>query len=250
MVASLHAGAAGRASERALTAENHLIDMLPPRDRRRLMAVAEPVQLRFGDVLCRHGESTRHVHFPVDAFIALVSAIDGNDSVQVGMIGREGMLGAPLMLGIGASPWRSLVQGEGSAWRIGVGPFQHELAASATLRRTINRYLFVLLGQFATAAACMRFHEIGPRLARWLLMTQDRAHADGFPVTHEFLAGMLGVRRVGITHAAGGLQRSGLIEYHRGRVRVLDRTGLEGAACSCYAADCRDYRERLGERPG
>lgn len=121
-------------SESVLTAENHLIEMLPPRDRRRLLSIAEPVSLRFGDVLGRQGEATRHVHFPVDAFISLVIAIDDKDCVQVGMVGREGMLGAPLVLGIGASPWQSLVQGEGSAWRIGLRPFRRELAASAALR--------------------------------------------------------------------------------------------------------------------
>jgi CRP-like cAMP-binding protein len=228
-----------------LTAENHLIELLPQRDRRRLLSIAEPVMLRFDDVLCRQGSPTREVHFPVDAFISLITAIDGHDSVQVGMVGREGMLGAPLVLGIGAAPWRSLVQGEGSAWRIGIVPFRQELAASAALRRGLSRYLFVLLGQFATSAACMRFHEIGPRLARWLLMMQDRAHADRFAVTHEFLAGMLGVRRVGITLAAGRLQRQQLIQYHRGQVDVLDRAGLEGAACSCYAADRQGYRELI-----
>jgi CRP-like cAMP-binding protein len=229
-----------------LNADNHLIDMLPSHDRRRLMAGAELVVLRFGDVLCRQGEATRHVHFPVNAIIGLVGAIDGDTGVQVGMIGREGMLGAPLLLGINESPWQSLVQGEGSAWRIGIGPFQRELAASAALHRLISRYLFVLLGQFANTAACMRFHEIGPRLARWLLMSQDRVQADEFSVTHEFLAVMLGVRRVGITLAAGGLQRSGLIEYHRGQVRVVDRSALESAACRCYSEDRSDYQKRLG----
>lgn len=209
------------------------------------MSVAEPVTLVLGDVLCQRGAPTRHVYFPVDAFISLLTAVDAHPSLEVGMVGREGMLGAPLALGISKAPWRSLVQGGGSAWRIAVVPFRRELAASVALQRGLQRYLFVLLAQLATSAACVRFHEIGPRLARWLLMTQDRAHADRFAVTHEFLAYMLGVRRVGVTLAAGALQRRGLIEYQRGRVGVLDRAGLEAAACSCYAADQQSYRDRL-----
>lgn len=228
------------------SAENHLIELLPARDRRRLLSVAEPVMLVLGEVLCERGAPTRHVYFPVDGFISLVTAVEGHPSLEVGMVGREGVLGAPLVLGVAAAPWRSLVQGQGSAWRIGVGPFRRELAASTALQQRLHEYLFVLMAQLATSAACVRFHEIGPRLARWLLMTQDRAHADRFAVTHEFLACMLGVRRVGITLAAGGLQRRGLIEYHRGRVSVLDRAGLEAAACGCYAADRQGYRERLG----
>jgi CRP-like cAMP-binding protein len=226
-------------------AQNHLIDRLPRGDRRRLLSVAEPVTLVLGDVLCQRGAPTRHVYFPVDAFISLVTAVDAHPSLEVGMVGREGMLGAPLALGISAAPWRSMVQGAGSAWRIAAAPFRRELAASAALQRDLQRYVFVLLAHLATSAACMRFHEIGPRLARWLLMTQDRAHADRFAVTHEFLACMLGVRRVGVTQAAGALQRRGLIEYHRGRVGVLDRAGLEAAACSCYAADRQGYHNQL-----
>ena len=227
-------------------AQNHLIERLPPRDRRQLMAVAEPVILVLGDVLCQRGATTRHVYFPVDAFISLVTAVDAHPSLEVGMVGREGMLGAPLALGVAPAPWRSLVQGGGSAWRIAALPFRRELAGSVALQRGLHRYLFVLLAQLATSAACVRFHEIGPRLARWLLMTQDRAHADRFVVTHEFLACMLGVRRVGVTLAAGALQRRGLIAYHRGQVEVLDRAGLEAAACSCYSADRQGYQEQLG----
>ena len=162
------------------------------------------------------------------------------------MVGREGMLGAQLALGVATAPLRALVQGAGTAWRIGAGAFRRELARSPALQRSLDRYLYVLMAQLAASAACLRFHLIGPRLARWLLMSQDRAQADSFRVTHEFLAYMLGVRRVGITAAAGGLQRSGLIDYHRGELTVLDRAGLEAAACDCYAADCKAYAATMG----
>jgi CRP-like cAMP-binding protein len=161
------------------------------------------------------------------------------------MVGREGMVGAQLALGVVTAPLRALVQGSGAAWRIATKAFQAELVRSAALQRSLNRYLYVLMGQLATSAACLRYHLIGPRLARWLLMTQDRAHSDTFHVTQEFLAYMLGVRRVGVTAAAGALQRSGLITYTRGELTVLDRAGLEAAACSCYASDRQTYAKLL-----
>lgn len=193
------------------------------------------------EVLCEPGQPTRHVHFPTEGFISLVATHDGSPGVEVGMVGGEGMLGSQVALGVATSPLHALVQGPGVAWRVSADAFTAELAASAGLRKVMNQYVYVQMAQMATAAACLRFHQVGPRLARWLLMTQDRAHADNFHVTHEFLAYMLGVRRVGITGAAGALQDSALIQYHRGNFTVLDRAGLEAAACSCYAADCRSY---------
>jgi len=222
-------------------AQNHLIELLPRKDCERLMAVGEPVELVLADVLYERDTVVRHVYFPVDGFVSLVTQVDKHPSLEVGMVGREGMVGAPLALGIATTPLRAIVQGAGSAWRIGAVPFRRELARSPALKQCLDRYLYVLMAQFATSAACLRFHLIEPRLARWLLMTQDRAHADSFHVTHDFLAYMLGVRRVGVTMAAGALQASGLIKYHRGELEVLDRTGLEAAACSCYAADLRGY---------
>jgi CRP-like cAMP-binding protein len=222
-------------------AQNHLIEMLPHKDCERLMAVGEPVELVLADVLYERDTVVRHVYFPIDGFVSLVTQVDKHPSLEVGMVGREGMVGATMALGIATTPLRAVVQGAGSAWRIGAVPFRRELARSPALKSCLDHYLYVLMEQLATSAACLRFHLIEPRLARWLLMTQDRAHADSFHVTHDFLAYMLGVRRVGVTMAAGALQASGLIEYHRGELKVLDRSGLEAAACSCYAADLRGY---------
>jgi CRP-like cAMP-binding protein len=223
------------------TVENHLIEMLPRRDRARLLAVCEPFELLLADVLCEPGQATRHVYFPTEGFISLVVQIKDSPGVEVGMVGREGMLGAHLALGVVTAPVHALVQGAGQALRVGAPAFRTELARSPPLQRTLNRYLYVLMAQQAASAACLRFHLIGPRLARWLLMSQDRAHSASFHVTHQFLAYMLGVRRVGITAAAGALQRNGLISYHRGDLVVLDRAGLEAAACGCYAADRHAY---------
>ena len=226
-------------------AQNHLIERLPRKDRTRLLAVCEPVQLVLGEVLCEPGKATRHVWFPIDGFISMVAPIDAKPALEVGMVGREGMLGAQLALGVVTVPLHALVQGAGSALRVGATAFRAELACSPALQRVLNRYLYVLMAQLTGSAACLRFHEIGPRLARWLLMSQDRAHAARFHVTHEFLAYMLGVRRVGVTAAASGLQRNGLIEYHRGEMAVLDRKGLEAAACDCYANDRQAYADQF-----
>lgn len=227
-------------------AENHLIELLPEPDRLRLLARCEPVSLVLAQVLCEAGTLLQHVIFPINGFISLVTRIDHHPALEVGMLGRDGVLGASLVLGMADVPLRALVQGAGSAWRVTAPDFLTELNRSRALRHYLLRYLSVRMAQLATSAACLRFHLIGPRLARWLLMSQDCAHADHFQVTHEFLSYMLGVRRVGITEAAGAMQRQGLITYHRGRVTVLDRVGLETAACSCYAADRHAYAAGLG----
>jgi CRP-like cAMP-binding protein len=227
-------------------AENHLIAQLPRRDRVALLAVCEPVSLELGTVLCDADRTIRHVYFPIDAFISLVTAIEGEPALEVGMVGREGMLGAQLALGVRAVALHALVQGPGNARRVEAASFRRELAASKALQSVLNRYLYVLMAQLATAATCTRYHCIGPRLARRVLMSHDRAHADTFHLTHEFLACMLGVRRVGITRAAGELQQRGLVHYHRGEITVVDRAGLEAAACGCYAADRHIYDRMLG----
>jgi len=227
------------------TAQNLLIELLPRNARLRVLAICEPVELVMAQVLSEVGMPTRHVYFPTKGFISLVTPINGRPVLEVGMVGREGMLGTHLALGVTAAPLHALVQGAGAAWRIDAVAFRRELAHSSALQRGLNRYVYVMMMQLASAASCLRFHQIGPRLARWLLMTQDRAHSDSFYITHEFLAYMLGVRRVGVTTAASELQRGRLIKYHRGEIQVLNRRGLEAAACSCYAADREAYARIL-----
>jgi CRP-like cAMP-binding protein len=228
------------------TDQNHLIELLPSKSRSRLLAICEPVNLVMGEILSDTGRPTRYVYFPTIGFVSLVTAINGRPTLEVGMVGREGMLGVQLVLGVEAAPLHAVVQGAGAAWRIGGTEFSRELVRSAALQRGLSRYVYVTMMQLASAASCLRFHQIRPRLARWLLMTQDRAHSDSFHITHEFLAYMLGVRRVGITTAASALQRDGLIRYRRGEIRVLNRRGLKAAACSCYAADRDAYVRVLG----
>jgi CRP-like cAMP-binding protein len=227
-------------------AENRLIAVLPRRDRESLLAACELVHLTLGTVLCKPGDATRHVYFPEDCVVSLVTSVDGVFGLEVGMVGHEGMLGAQLALGVSATPLHALVQGAGTAWRLAAVPFRRELSSSRALQLSLNRYVCVLMAQLATAAACTRFHSVEPRLARWLLMTQDRTRSASFHLTHEFLGSMLGVRRVGITGAASALRRRGLIRYRRGDITVLDRSGLEAVACSCYAADQRAYDATVG----
>lgn len=225
--------------------QNQLIARLPHQSRLGLMKICKPVQLTTAQVLCDGGKPIRHVYFPVEGFISLVTLLDGKPVLEVGMVGREGMLGAQMALGVSAEPLHAVVQGPGSSWRIEASAFRREINGNKALKQTLGQYLHVTGTQLAGSAACLRFHRIGPRLARWLLMTQDRAHSNSFKVTHEFLSFMLGVRRVGITTAASALQRRGLVKYHRGDIEILDRPGLERAACACYALDRKIYSDLL-----
>ncbi len=222
-------------------ADNHLIALLPRQDRTLILDVCEVVDLQPSEIISTHGEPTLHAYFPTAGFISLLASVDGHPGLEVGMIGNEGMLGSQLALGVAIAPLDALVQGAGHAFRITAVDFHTVLGRSKRLQRILNRYLYVLMVQLMASATCLRFHLIGPRLARWLLMSHDCAQADTFHVTHELLAHMLGVRRVGITMAAGVLQRSGLIAYRRGELTVINRKGLEDAACTCYAANCSTY---------
>jgi CRP-like cAMP-binding protein len=233
------------AATRNASLVNRLIDALPTMDRRRVLAEFENVELVFADVLYNLGETLNDVYFPLGCFISLIMPID-DTSLEVGLVGSEGMLGIPLALGVNVSPVRAVVQGAGSALRMGAASFRRELERSPALQRAIARYAFVRASQLAQLAGCTRFHVIEARLARWLLMTQDRAHANSFHITQSFLAVMLGVRRVGVTKAASSLQRRNLIRYSRGQMTVLDRRGLKAASCGCYDEDRRSYERILG----
>lgn len=221
--------------------ENRLLAALPGTDRDYFLAGCEQVELGLGDILCEPGETIRHVYFPTNSYISLVTPGDGHSRLEVALVGSEGMCGIPLMLGVDASPLHAVVQGSGPAWRMDAERFRSELKHSASLQQHLNRYIYVLISQLAQTAACTRFHLVEERLARWLLMTRDRAHSDEFHVTHELLAQVLGVRRVGVTKAAGSLQKKKLISYSRGDVRIRDIGGLDAASCTCYRTNKETY---------
>ena len=232
--------------QRISLSANRLLEALPGIDLRRVLAQCETVELAFAEVLYTPSERLSHVYFPLKSFISVIMPIDGSSSLEVGLIGNEGMFGIPLALGVDVSPVRAVVQGAGSALRMVAASFSRELRRSPALQREMDRYVFVHLSQLAQTAGCTRFHVVEARLARWLLMTQDRAQANAFHITQEFLALMLGVRRVGVTKAAGSLQDRKLIRYSRGNITVLDRRGLKAAACGCYKADRESYGLTLG----
>jgi CRP-like cAMP-binding protein len=233
-------------STKPAVAANRLLASLPRKDARRILAGCQPVELVFAEVLAEPGERIRHVYFPTESFISLTTSSNGSVSLEVGLIGDEGMLGVSLILGVDIAPLHALVQGAGPALRMDAALFRRELALSPALKGLLQRYLYVVMGQLAQAAACTRLHLVEARLARWLLMTQDRAHSDEFRVTHEFMAYKLGVRRVGITKAAISLQDRRLIHYSRGDITILDRGGLEAASCGCYEADKATYARVMG----
>ncbi len=216
---------------------NQLLALLPADEWDAFMAACETVELTFGEVLVKPAERITHVYFPLDGFISLIAITADGNRLEVAMAGREGMLGISLVLGIDEAPLSALVQGAGSALRMEAASFQRLLLVSPVLHQRLNLYLYVVMKQLAQSAACSHFHQVEARLARWLLMTQDRAGSDRLQLTHEFLAMMLGVRRAGITLAAIALQTRGLIRYQRGEITVLDRPGLIEASCGCYCAD-------------
>jgi CRP-like cAMP-binding protein len=213
---------------------NNLLAALPRKSYLRLLPGLTAVDLVFGDVLYDAGERIRDVYFPSRSLVSLLTLVEGHLALEVGMVGREGMVGIPLALGVDVSPVRALVQGAGPALKMNAVRFRTELKASPPLRRELHRYVHAMMAQVSQTAGCNRFHVVEARLARWLLMTRDRMRSGQFRMTHEFLSHMLGVRRVGVTEAASALERQKLIEYSRGNIRILDDRGLEAASCSCY----------------
>jgi CRP-like cAMP-binding protein len=215
-------------------APNRLLAALPAKEYERLLAGFEPVKLTYGEVLYEPGEQMRHVYFPSDCVVSLLTVVEGHRALEVGLVGREGMVGSRLALGITTASVRALVQGAGTAVRIKSARFLREFHRSPALQRALLHFTDTLMNQVTQTAACNRFHLVEARLARLLLMTHERLPSGEFHLTQEFIAEMLGVRRAGVTAAASALQRRKLIRYRRGTITILDQQGLEASSCSCY----------------
>jgi CRP-like cAMP-binding protein len=214
---------------------NQLLAALPPADLARLAPLLETVRVEVGDVLTEPRAPIRHIYFPHDCLISLLGVAEGRMTLEVGLVGHEGMLGATVALGHDVSQVRAIVQRAGAASRMDSARFRTEFARNPSLQRVLYRYTDTLLSQAIQIAVCSRFHVLEARLARSLLITRDRLQCDKFHLTHEFLAHALGVRRVGVTKAASALQQQGLIIYSRGNIEILDVEGLAAASCKCYA---------------
>jgi CRP-like cAMP-binding protein len=211
-----------------------LLSALPRKDYQKLLAVLEPVKLSFGEILYESHAQIRYVYFPTDSFVSMLTTVGAGRAAEVGLIGSEGMIGIPMALGVAVSPFRALVQGGGAAMRLTTAEFRRNFRKCVPLQREVFLFTHLLMIQIAQTAACNRFHVVTERMARWILMTRDRVNSNEFPITQEFLALMLGVRRVGVSIAMSGLRERKLILYRRGTITILDHGALLATACGCY----------------
>lgn len=231
----------------AAPATNRLIDALPRVPRTGVLARGDTVELRPGAVLCEAGQPFDYVYFPMSGSISLLRTFAGHPAFETENIGREGMLGLALLLEVNRAPQRGIVRAPCLALRMESRRLRNLLTEYAALRRVLQRYLYVVLAELSQSTGCVRFHDVGSRLARSLLRAQDRVQSDELPLlTHQFLAATLGVRRGSVTSAASSLQQRGVIRYSRGRIDILDRERLEAAACECYCSSVENYESLLG----
>ena len=226
--------------------ENRLLAALPRDEYDRLRPHLEKVSLPLRDILYEANGPIPHVFFPLHGVVSLVILMDGDVSLEVGTIGNEGMVGTPVFLGSDSSPTRAISQVPGEALRMETEVFQEEMRRGGPLYGLVQRYTQAMINQISQSTVCNHRHSVQKRMCRWLLMSHDRVGVDEFPLTQEFLAQMLGVRRPTVTAVAGTLQKAGLISYHRGKLTVLDRKGLEAASCECYEVVARELDRLLG----
>lgn len=233
-------------TKRTVPAINRLLAALPQKDFQHLLPQLEPVTLTFADILYQPGETIRHVYFPKNSIVSLLAEVAVRSTLEVGIVGNEGMAGISIFMGVDQSRYQGLVQGSGTALKMKAGALRREAERLSSLNRLLLRYTHSLMMQISQSAACNRYHVVGARLARWLLMTSDRMGSDEFRLTQEFMSNMLGVQREGVSKAAGALQKQELIDYSRGHITILNRSKLEAVTCKCYRIIKTEYERSLG----
>jgi CRP-like cAMP-binding protein len=214
---------------------NRLLGGIPANEFERFASRLETVELKFGSSIYELNATINHVYFPNSGIISLLAAAEESATLEVGVVGMEGMAGLPLFLGVKRSRTKAIVQGKGTAMRMKAADLERECSNGGSLSMTLRRFTHSMITQISQSAVCFRFHVIEMRLARWLLMTSDRTESNEFPMTQEFLSHMLGVRREAVNRAALSLQRRSLIAHGRSNILIIDRPGLEAAACKCYS---------------
>ncbi|PMR70098.1 Crp/Fnr family transcriptional regulator [Halomonas heilongjiangensis] len=231
--------------------QNHLLAALSRDEYQCLAPHLEWAELKLGDSLVESGKVMHHVYFPTDSIVSLLCVMEDGDSTEIAVVGAEGIVGISLFMGGETTPSRAIVQSAGSAYRLRGQLLKDEFDRSSTLQHLLLRYTQALITQMAQTAVCNRHHSLDQQLCRWLLLSLDRLPTNELVMTQELIANMLGVRREGVTESAGKLQRAGLISYHRGHIRILDRPGLEARVCECYAVVKKEYDRLLSyHRPG
>lgn len=213
---------------------NHLLEALLKADYDRLFPNLEFIEMPLGQVLCESGDKLKHVYFPTTSIVSLLYVMENGASAEIAVVGNEGILGVPILLGGDSTPSRAVVQSAGYGYRMKALLLKNEFNQAGRLQRLLLRYTQALITQMAQTAVCNRHHSVEQQLCRWLLLSIDRLSGNELCMTQELIANMLGVRREGVTEAAGALQHLGLINYHRGHIIVLDRKGLEAKSCECY----------------
>jgi CRP-like cAMP-binding protein len=229
--------------------ENHLLAVLPAEVIDRLIPHLELVAMPLAQALYESGGRLDHVYFPTDSIVSLLYVMEDGASAEIAVVGNEGIVGIALFLGGETMPNRAVVQSAGHAYRLNAHLFKQEFNRSGVLERLLLHYTSALLTQMAQTAVCNRHHSVDQQLCRWLLLSLDRLPADELSMTQDLIANMLGVRREGVTEAAGNLQRAGLINYSRGHITVLDRPGLEARVCECYEVVRKEFRRLLPDTP-
>jgi len=229
--------------------QNNLLATLPAAEFARVLPDLELVDLPLGHVLYESGEHLQHVYFPINSIVSLIYVMEDGSSAEIAVVGNEGILGVSLFMGGETTPSRAIIQSAGAAYRLPSHLLQREFNLAGPLMRLLLRYTQALITQMAQTAVCNRHHPVDKQLCRWLLMSLDRLGSSELTMTQELIANMLGVRREGVTEAAGRLQDAGIIAYKRGKITVLDRPALEQRVCECYLVVKQEFERLLPDSP-